>query len=138
MSILKEFILVLIVAVIFIFGFSFYVCIKYIKPPRFVSEITPEKAHLTPFEKIDLTTEDNINIKGWFMPAHNKEGKAIIVCHGYPMDKGNVLDLASIFYKDYSVLLFDFRGMGESGGNYTTLGLNEVKDFNEVIKEVSE
>ena len=133
MPILKEIFRLAVYVIIILVGFSIYTCYIYLKPRRHVSAIRPDQMGLAPYDEIEFRTEDGINIKGWYIPAKERSEKAIIICHGYPMDKGNVLDLAPPFHNDYNVLLFDFRGLGESGGTFTTLGLNETKDFDAAV-----
>lgn len=106
------------------------------KPRRFVSEATPQHFSLTPFEDIMLKTEDGITLKGWYIHSAKPTDKAIIICHGYPMDKGNVLSFCPIFHNHYNILLFDFRGMGESGGRITTVGFNETKDLEAAVSHL--
>jgi len=133
MPILREIFRLAVYVAIILVGFSIYTCYTYLKPRRHVSAIRPDQMGLAPYDEIEFRTEDGINIKGWYIPAKRPSEKAIIICHGYPMDKGNVLDLAPPFHNDYNVLLFDFRALGESGGTFTTLGLKETKDFDAAV-----
>jgi dipeptidyl aminopeptidase/acylaminoacyl peptidase len=134
MSVVKDLIAILLVSLIFILGFSTYVCFSYVKPRRYISEATPANFGLVPFEDITFTTDDGIAIRGWYIPATTETDKAIIICHGYPMDKGNVLPFCPMFHDAYNLLLFDFRGMGQSEGGFTTVGLKETKDLEAAIR----
>ncbi len=102
-------------------------------PTRIESGLTPENYNL-PFEEITLTTKDGISIAGWFIPSFVKtsEGKpapAIILLHGYPAEKGDLLSIASTLHPDFNILLIDFRYFGKSGGSFTTLGTKERLDL---------
>jgi len=119
--------------VIFVVIFSAYICFSYMRPQRFISEINPDQVGLRPYDEVEFTTDDGITLKGWYVHSKNPSDKAIIVCHGYPMDKGNVIGLAMPFHESYNILLFDFRGHGESGGTFTTIGYKETKDFNAAV-----
>lgn len=104
----------------------------YIRPAKYVSDWTPKSFGLH-FENITIVTEDKIKLAGWFIP-NKKSKKAIIVCHGYPFDKGNILGLASFLAKDFNLLLFDFRALGESRGGFSTGGFLEVRDFTAAVQ----
>ncbi|MCK4647919.1 prolyl oligopeptidase family serine peptidase [bacterium] len=114
----------LIIMVITISSYAFYISVC---PRRFVSSINPANFGLK-CEEINFRTRDGLILKGWFIP---KEGKktTIIVCHGYPFDKGNILPSSLFLRREYNLFLFDFRAMGESEGRYTTAGYHEKKDL---------
>ena len=119
---------VLIYAVLITVGLSLYTFLVSIFPPRHITGITPSDMGMD-YEAVTLVTEDGVRLKGWYIPSQGSRGRAVIVCHGYPMDKGNVLSLASFLHEEFDLLFFDFRAMGESGGRITTCGWNERKDF---------
>ena len=109
-------------------GLSLYTFLISIFPPRHITGITPSDMGMA-FETVTLVTEDGVRLKGWYIPSQISDRKAVIVCHGYPMDKGDVLSLAAFLHGEFDLLFFDFRAMGESGGRITTCGWNERKDF---------
>lgn len=98
-----------------------------IRPTKIISAISPTDFHI-PFEDINFYTKDQMLIKGWFIPAKNATKKTIILLHGYPADKGDILPTRLFLHNDFNLLLFDFRYFGLSGGSYTTIGKNEVLD----------
>jgi len=106
---------------------SFYYFFIYIRPSRWKSESTPRSFDLE-YEDIILKTKDGLRLSGWFIPQ-KKSDKAVIICHGYPTNKANVLDIANFLAPHYNLLLFDFRAMGESGGQFTSGGWKEREDF---------
>lgn len=109
-------------------GLSLYTFLTSIRPPRYITPVTPTDLGLA-YEDITIITEDNIKLSGWFIPSENAGKKAIIICHGYPADKGNVLSFANFLHDNFNLLFFDFRAMGRSGGKITTAGWRERKDF---------
>jgi pimeloyl-ACP methyl ester carboxylesterase len=119
---------------IFVFVVSGYLFFTSIRPPRFVSPWTPADFGLR-YEEVTLRTKDGINLKAWYVPAEGAN-RAIILCHGYPADKGNIIGLGRILHPAYNLLFFDFRGMGTSGGNVTTVGFREVEDLAAAIDYV--
>ena len=112
---------------------SLYVFLTSIRPPRHITKITPASLGFD-YEDITLLTDDNIKLAGWFIPGKNVGKEAIIVCHGYPADKGNVLSFAVFLHDDFNLLFFDFRAMGKSEGKITTAGWKERGDFLAAVK----
>lgn len=98
-----------------------------IRPLKITTPITPAYFKL-PFEKVEFQTQDKVTIRGWFIPNANPHAKAIILLHGYPADKGNILSSRLFLHKNFHLLFIDFRYLGESGGAYSTVGKNEVLD----------
>lgn len=86
------------------------------------------------FEDVALVTDDGVDLSAWFIPsADGEKEKAVVLCHGYPADKGNILGLAPLLQPHYNLLFFDFRAMGNSGGKATTLGYREIKDLKSAV-----
>ena len=122
-------ILVLFLLLLSLWGF--YVSIR---PPKIVSPLTPSDLGL-PYEDISLTTADGVRLAGWFIPsAQGTEAKTLILLHGYPADKGNILPALAFLHKKYNLFLFDFRYLGQSGGNYSTIGAKETQDLKAAIE----
>ncbi len=109
-------------------------------PARIESGLTPRNFNL-PFEEIALTTKDGISIAGWLVPskvegfilAPVSQKPALVILHGYPAEKGDMLSLTSPLHPDFNILLIDFRYFGKSGGSFTTLGTKERLDLEAAI-----
>ncbi len=88
------------------------------------------------YENFTVTTRDGVSIKGWLIYPGNGEGSAVfIVMHSYMKCKASpeLLQVAvGLAGRGYYVVVFDFRGHGESGG-ITTFGPKEVLDAEAVI-----
>jgi len=98
-----------------------------VRPEREVGGELPSNYKLK-YENVTFESQDGIKIKGWFISAPNAKG-TIIITHGWGGNKAGLLEYAEFLNKNkYSAMLFDFRGFGESGGNYTTLGYYERFD----------
>lgn len=104
---------------------GFYLAIR---PFRFISQLTPASLGM-PYDKIVFETSDHLKLTGWFIPARESNRKTIILLHGYPADKGNILPFMRFLHLHYNLFLFDFRYFGESEGYYTTIGRDEVNDL---------
>lgn len=122
---------------IFILGFvlislwNFYLLIR---PPHIKISYTPESFNL-PSEDITITTKDGIRLSGWLIEddATKEASRALIILHGYPVEKGDMLPIASRLYPDFTLLLLDLRSFGESEGKFTTFGIKERKDIGAVL-----
>ncbi len=104
---------------------GFYISIR---PPKLHSSITPRDLNMG-YEEVSFQTADGIALRGWYIPGAKTPGKTLILLHGYPADKGNILPALSFLQKDFNLLLFDFRYLGESEGSYSTAGAKEVEDL---------
>ena len=122
--------LMIVVMVVVISLSNFYFGIR---PVKFVSKTTPADLNLK-YESIKLLTEDGISLDAWFVPAKNKTRKTIIVLHGYPFDKGNILPFSSFLHDEFNLFLFDFRYLGKSGGSYSSVGFHEQKDLRAAVE----
>ena len=114
-----------------------------IRPPTFETGDDPSRYGLQ-YEEVSFTTMDGVTLRGWFIPATpgtvdlHEEGQAagcatILVGHGYPFDKANVLIHALFLRRRFNLLLFDFRYFGESDGGFTTVGLLERQDVEAAV-----
>ena len=112
--------------------FSLIVFFISIRPKKIITKLNPSDLKLK-YEEINFKSTDGIKLNGWFIP--NKKAKAtIIVMHGYPADKANLLGTAQFLSKDFNVFLFDFRSFGKSEGKFTTIGCLEKNDLLGAIK----
>tara|TARA_Y100000310_G_scaffold68970_2_gene64307 strand:- start:14931 stop:15785 length:855 start_codon:yes stop_codon:yes gene_type:complete len=105
-------------------------------PPRYTDPTTPETLGLS-YKPVSFTTTDNILIKGWLIHSPKAKG-TIIIGHGYPFDKGNILQVVTFLYPAYNLLLYDHRYFGESEGKITTVGIRETKDVQAAVQFVQE
>jgi uncharacterized protein len=124
--------IVLIVSALLIFASAwlFYIAIR---PPKMVSSITPRNLNM-PYEQVSFTTADGLSLRGWFILSGKRAAKTLILLHGYPADKGNILPALAFLHADFNLLLFDFRYLGESDGSYSTAGAKEVEDLLAAIR----
>jgi len=106
---------------------GFYISIR---PSKIVSTITPNELGLA-YDDVTLKTKDGLALSGWFIPSKNNHAgaKTIILLHGYPADKGDILPGLVFLNKKYNLFLFDFRYLGHSEGSYSTAGAKETYDL---------
>lgn len=80
-------------------------------------------------ETASFQSNDGIELKGWWLPASEGRG-AVIVAHGIDHTRQVMLPRAAFLVRaGYSVLLFDLRGHGESGGAVVSPGVLESRDI---------
>ncbi len=87
---------------------------------------TPEDAFLN-YKEVEFSASGGPLLSGWLI--NGREGAPVIVaCHDLGSNKEGLLNsVVELNKAGYSVLLFDFRGHGESRGR-TTLGMKEADD----------
>ncbi|MEA3189622.1 MAG: uncharacterized protein QOD77_204 [Thermoplasmata archaeon] len=77
----------------------------------------------------NFTARDGVPLVGWWMPANATTDQTVLFLHGYGDAKDQGLPLyPSLHNHSVNVLAFDFRAHGQSGGDHTTVGLDEVAD----------
>ncbi len=125
---------IIIMIIVMIFLFSLLTFLLYIRPPKFHTNVTPDDFKLE-YENISFKTKDGLTLRGWFIPANssNYSNAAIIIGHGFPFDKNNVLPVTKFLNKHYNLLYYDFRYFGESDGKITTLVYKEQDDMLQAI-----
>ena len=114
------------------------------------------------YETVAFETTDGYHIRGWWIPAippvpiappRNQRSQrvpklqipsdfgrdTVIICHGIGSNKASVLNIArSLVPHGYNVLVFDFRGHGESDGQLTSLGDLERQDVLAAVQWLQE
>ncbi len=90
--------------------------------PHPVLETTPAAIGLD-YDDIRLTTADGVSIHGWFVPGPDAPCRVVLFCHGNAGNIAHRLDSLKIFHDmGLSVLMFDYRGFGQSEGKPTEPG----------------
>nr|WP_255216346.1 alpha/beta hydrolase [Pseudenhygromyxa sp. WMMC2535] len=80
------------------------------------------------FEAVELRTEDGETLAGWYLPADPQgalasQAIAVLYCHGNAGNIGGRMPaLEGLRPLGVSVLIFDYRGYGESSGRPTVPG----------------
>ena len=69
-----------------------------------------------------MLTEDNVTLHGWYLP-HADSRHTLLFLHGNAGNISHRLDSLNIFHKlGLSILIIDYRGYGQSGGETTEAG----------------
>lgn len=89
----------------------------------------PSRAIDDTIEPVTLRTSDGLALAAWYLP-HSEARDAIVVCHGFAMNRHELLDIAEgLRARGHAVLLFDFRAHGTSEGLRSTIGFRETVDI---------
>lgn len=123
----------LLLATMAVGGISAYVGWSLTHPEREKLGFTPESVGLEYQDVEFLSREDGLTLSGWLIKAKENK-KTIILAHGYGknrlQDDVPSLPIAqSLVRAGYNVLMFDFRGCGQSEGNMVSVGQYEVRDL---------
>jgi uncharacterized protein len=125
-------VLIVVSVLIIISLWGFY---SSIRPPKIISSITPRDLKMN-YEDVSFKTADDLTLRGWYIPSAKSTEKTLILLHGYPADKGNILPPLAFLHEDFNLLLFDFRYLGKSEGRYSTAGAKEVEDLLAAIQSL--
>jgi hypothetical protein len=112
------------VVVVLIFGFFLlrFFEKKNLYFPLKEIETTPADIHLE-FEDISLTTDDRVQITGWFVSSDKSRG-VVLFCHGNGGNISHRLEKIKILNNiGLDVFIFDYRGYGRSSGRPFEEGL---------------
>ncbi|MGD8452901.1 MAG: alpha/beta hydrolase [Phycisphaerae bacterium] len=103
---------------------------KFYYPDRKVHQ-RPEDLRLV-YEDVHFPTTDGLTLHGWFLPAEGTARGTVIQFHG---NAANITAHVGLVWwlpaAGYNVLLFDYRGYGESEGRVTRVGT--IADGNAAI-----
>ncbi len=125
--------------VLIIVSLDIFVLYMNSHPSRYPLHIPPSRFGVN-FEDTQFDASDGVKIKGWFIKG-NREGRlpTVIVCHGLGANRSDFTELAAGLSRGgYNVLLFDFRGHGDSQRVASSFGYLEQKDLLGAIRYVKE
>jgi fermentation-respiration switch protein FrsA (DUF1100 family) len=84
-------------------------------------DASPADIGLT-YEDVSLTTSDNENLHGWYVPVVDSKG-TLLFFHGNAGNISHRLDSIKIFHElGLDVLIIDYRGYGQSTGKTSEQG----------------
>jgi uncharacterized protein len=101
-----------------------------VRPPKLTVALSPEDYRLR-VEAVRIRGEDGVSLAGWFLPRPG--APTVVLLHGYPAEKADLLPLASALAPEFATLLVDHRYFGDSEGRATTLGFRERDDLKRVL-----
>ncbi len=105
---------------------------RYQFPDKENSGLTPASFNLTS-EDVAFQTPDGVQLKGWWVPAAEDRGTAILV-HGLNRSRIEMVKKVPFLHRaGWNTLLFDLRHHGDSGGDRSTFGYFEKDDVRSAV-----
>lgn len=95
---------------------------------------TPREIGLE-YEDVRFTTDDGVTLSGWLIPAARDTRTAVVVLHGFSGHRlANLPAFVPWLHERHHVLMFDFRGHGQSDSRSVTLGSHERRDVAAAVR----
>lgn len=117
------------------FAIGGYMAYRLSHPPRQPLERTPALYGLA-FENVTFRSEvDHIALRGWYIDTPGE--RVILMLHGLGGNRAYETDMRiarALALHNYDVMMFDFRGHGESGDAPISVGEHEVRDVAGAIR----
>lgn len=83
-----------------------------------------------PHEEVFLQSYDGLRLRAHIAENPQGQDRWAILCHGYTGQGSNMFGMGRKYYEEgFSVLMPDFRGHGESQGNYIGMGWHDRLDL---------
>lgn len=101
-----------------------------VRPPRIAIPLRPDDYRLA-VEDVTIRADDGVRLAGWLIPRPG--APTIVLLHGYPAEKADLLPIAAALAPHFAILLVDQRYFGGSEGRATTLGFRERADLARVL-----
>lgn len=119
-------------AVLFVllaFGVPYFLGAAYVHRFKVANDTAPVRLDGRVVEEVEFSTTDGLTLRGWFVAASKPSHHTLIICHGLGANRSNFLPYLRVGQAiDAHVLLFDFRGHGESDGHTVSMGRHERLD----------
>ena len=120
--------LLLLLVTLLALGYHFWLPALIVRPRRQCINLDPQDLGFS-FEAITLTTTDGLDLSAFYVPTTAVPRANLIILHGKDSAKEVYLEyLLHLVPYGYNILLYDARGHGRSGGDYTTFGYHEWED----------
>lgn len=134
----KVFFAILILVTLFIFTISWYLSSIVLYPDsicrkeHYVYCSTPSEIPV-PFENINFITSDEVELKGWYMPA-KKSVKTIVLVHGHGGSKNEGLRFVKALHEaGFNLLAYDSRALSSGDKAFASMGYFEKNDVKAAI-----
>ncbi|SDD24920.1 alpha/beta hydrolase [Williamwhitmania taraxaci] len=88
---------------------------------------------------INLKSDFGYSVNGMFVENGTPSDTTVVICHGVACNKWLMIRYADLYLSlGYNVVLYDQRGHGVSGGEYSTFGYTEKFDLQKMVELVAE
>lgn len=83
-----------------------------------------------PFEEMHITTEDGLDLVGYYLANEQPTNRLAVLPHGYMMNHTIMAAYAKYYYEDgFNIFMGDSRGHGRSEGTYVGMGWLDCLDY---------
>lgn len=103
---------------------------------RFTRPFSPTTLVEKEFIDQELWTRDGLCLAAWYIPSDSDT--ALIIIHGHKTNRSQCLHHIRHFGGQWSLLVPDLRGHGESQGNKVTFGYEEMHDIEACVSWLNE
>ncbi len=101
---------------------------KLFTGPRYARPVVTSEP-VFPYDTVQFLTPGGLRIDAWYGTADSVAAGTVIFFHGIGGTRVTLMDEVNEFrYMGMNVLMIDFRGHGNSGGNRTTVGMREAEE----------
>ncbi|HEX2922418.1 MAG TPA: alpha/beta fold hydrolase [Chloroflexota bacterium] len=112
-------------------GLAAYTAVRLAKPDRRFGNGEPPDVS---YETVSFPSTDGLRLSGWFLPAGEK-ADGLVLCHGFHTGRRELLPVAmALRALGHNVLIFDFRGHGDSEGRWSSCGQLETRDLEGAVR----
>lgn len=88
-------------------------------------------------EEFIIRSQYGYQLKGFFLPNNERSNRVIVISHGYECTLFRSIKYVSMFHQlGYSVVVYDHRNHGISGGTFTSFGFYEKEDMKSILDYV--
>jgi fermentation-respiration switch protein FrsA (DUF1100 family) len=110
--------------------FPYLMAALYIHRPKGVNLDNPTAVTGRAFDDVAFTASDGVTLRGWFLPVKTgTSSRTAVMCHGLGGVRSDILhNFALADALQANILVFDFRGHGDSDGHTVTFGCREKLD----------
>jgi len=103
--------------------------VAYVHRFKIVPQSSPLAILQRWYEDVEFRTQDDLTLRGWFVPAKKESPRTLLVCHGLGTNREDALGFLQVADRlQANALFFDFRGHGASDGHTVSLGVREKND----------
>ena len=93
-----------------------------------MDEWLKDTAELT--EEVEITSHDDLTLRGHAFYQEEPSDDWVVMVHGYQVNEEYMFPVAHYYYNaGYNVLTYDQRSLGDSDGDYLTMGIKEKHDL---------
>lgn len=102
--------------------------VRLLHPPRGQVTALDFRSVKLPVEEVRFDSLDGVALTGWWIEV-DAGAPTIVLCHDVGRTRASLVNVAIVLREaGFNLLMFDFRGHGDSAGRGSTLGIHEKRD----------